>query len=152
VPFEVQIIRASEFIRFDPREHLDFEASKEALRLMARACRKRGIDRAVLDLRPLPIPAKPLFTRDELSSLVETFHDAGFTRRQRLAVLYRQDPHQGVRKFAFISTLQGWHVRAFCDFEKALAWLSDEDIGERQPEAQQVPIRAVKRKLHVTCD
>jgi len=152
MPFEVQVIRASEFVRLDPRQHLDFEASKEALHALARACRKRGIDRAVLDLRALPIPAKPLFTRDELSALVETFHEAGFTTRQRLAVLYRQDPHQGVRKFAFISTLHGWSVRAFCDFEKALAWLSEERFGERHPDLRQIPIRTAKRKLQVTCD
>src|SRR5436190_13881371 len=152
MPLEVQIIRASEFVRLDPREHLDFQASKEVLHAMARACRKRGIDRAVLDLRALPIPDKPLFTRDELSALVETFHDAGFTARQRLAVLYRLDPHQGVRKFAFISTLHGWHVRAFSDFEKALTWLSEQDPVGRQPDARPIPIRIVKRKLHVTCE
>src|SRR6267378_7669638 len=123
MPFEVQIIRASEFVRLDAHEHLDFESSKEALHAMAHACRKRGIDRAILDIRTVPIPEKPLFTRDELSALVETFHDAGFTLNQRLAVLYRQDPHQGIRKFAFIGTLKGWHVRAFSDFERALTWL-----------------------------
>src|ERR1051326_229484 len=109
MPLDLQIIRASEFIRLDPHEHLDLDASKELLHAIARACRKRGIDRAVLDLRSLPAPAQPLFTRDELSALVETFREAGFTHNQRLAVLYRHDPHQGVRKFAFISTLQGWH-------------------------------------------
>src|SRR6185369_80852 len=154
MPFDVQIIRASEFVRLDPHEHLDFEGSKEALRTIARACRKRGIDRAVLDLRTLPVPAKPLFTRDELSALVETFRDAGFTHNQRLAVLYRHDPHQGVRKFAFISTLQGWHVRAFSDFEKAFTWLSEQDNAGAPP-SEAVPVRirsAAKRKMLVTCE
>src|SRR4051812_39391059 len=127
MPLELQIIRASDFIRLDPHEHLDFHGTKEVLHALARACRKRGIDRAILDLRALPIPAKPLLNRDELSGLVETFREAGFPRHQRLAVLYRQDPHEGVRKFAFISTLQGWHVRAFTDFEKALTWLSESE-------------------------
>ena len=146
MPFDVQIIRASEFVRLDAREHLDFESSKEVLHAMARACRKRAIDRAILDLRTVPIPEKPLFTRDELSALVETFHEAGFTLNQRLAVLYRQDPHQGIRKFAFIGTLRGWNVRAFCDFERALAWLCTES-DEPQSEAQQIRIRISKRKL-----
>jgi hypothetical protein len=149
MPLEVQIIRASEFVRLDAREHLDFHASREALHVMAQACRKRGIHHAVLDIRSLPIPAKPIFTRDELSALVESFHDAGFTREQRLAVLYRLDPHQGVRKFAFIGTIHGWHVRAFTDFEKALAWLSEDDVGEPKPAARQIPIRNVRRKLQV---
>jgi hypothetical protein len=148
---ELQVIKAGEFVRLDPRNHLDFEATRDALSAMARACRKRGVDRAILDLRNVPIPAKPLLTRDELSSLVETFHEAGFARHQRLAVLYRQDPHQGVRKFAFIGTLQGWNVRAFSDFEKALTWLS-EDNGERQSSARPIPIRIAKRKVHAICE
>src|SRR4051812_26930940 len=107
MPLDLQLIRASEFVRLGPRNKLDFEASKEALRVMAAACRKRGIDRAVLDLRNLEIPAKPMFTRAELTALVETFHEAGFEQHQRLAVLYRADPHHGVRKFAFIGMLHG---------------------------------------------
>jgi hypothetical protein len=146
MPLELQIIRASDFIRLDPHSHLDFNASREALHTIARACRKRGIDRAILDLRGLPIPDKPLFTRDELSALVESFHDAGFRRHQRLAVLYRQDPHRGVRKFAFISTLQGWSVRAFTDFEKALIWLSElQPAQPLHPDAVPISIRTAKR-------
>jgi hypothetical protein len=150
VPLEIQIIRANEFVRLGPREHLDFEGSKQTLYTLAQACRKRGVDRAVLDLRALPVPAKPLFNRDQLSALVQTFHHAGFTQNQRLAVLYRADPHQGIRKFAFISTLQGWHVRAFTDFEKALSWLSEQDTLEREPDAVPIRIRTAKRKV-VTC-
>jgi hypothetical protein len=149
MPLEVQIIRASEFVRLDAHELLDFQASRKALYVIAHACRKRGIDHAVLDLRALPIPAKPVFSRDELSALVECFHDAGFSRQQRLAVLYRLDPHQGIRKFAFIGTIHGWQVRAFSDFEKALAWLSEDDVGEPKAAARQIPIRNVRRKLQV---
>ena len=102
---------------------MDFESSKEALRKLAYVCRKRGIFRAVLDLRDLAIPATPMFTTSELAALVDTFREAGFTSYQRLAVLYRTDPHHGARMFAFISTLKGWHVRSFEDFERALMWL-----------------------------
>ena len=150
MPFDIQIIRANEFVRLNPQRHLDFEGSKEALSAIARACQKRGIARAVLDLRSLPIPARPLFTRDELSALVETFREAGFSRRQRLAVLYRADPHRGVRKFAFISTLRGWNVRAFSDFEKALEWLSSDGLPEFSFDALPVPIRQAKRRLQVS--
>jgi hypothetical protein len=149
MPFELQIIRANEFVRLDPQRHLDFHGSREALYAIARACRKRGINRAILDLRSLPVPLRPLFNRDELTALVETFRDAGFTRSHRLAVLYRADPHRGVRKFAFISTLRGWHVRAFSDFEKAVAWLSSEDRAELPSDARPIPVRTAKRKVHV---
>jgi hypothetical protein len=55
------------------------------LALLARACRKRGLDRALLDLRALRIPARPRFTPAEPSALVETLREAGFGRHQRLA-------------------------------------------------------------------
>jgi len=125
------------------RGHLDFQASKEALAELAWACRKRGVDRALLDLRELPIPPKPIFKPAELAALVETFHQAGFTRKHRLAVLYRSDPHHGARCFAFIGTLRGWKVRAFEEFEKALFWLSEEEREKRSAIEQHVPIKVV---------
>jgi hypothetical protein len=125
MPTELQIIRASEFIRLDPQRHFDFQMSKEALRLLAVACRLRGIDRAMLDLRALPIPARRLFTTAELTALIGTFREAGFTPQHRLAVLYQRDPHGGARMFAFIGLMRGWQVRAFSEFEAALVWLSE---------------------------
>ncbi len=148
--FELQIIRPSEFVRLNPEHQLDLQGSKEALYSLARSCRKRGIARAVLDIRTIPIPARPIFTRDELCILVETFREAGFRRRQRLAVLYREDPHRGVRKFAFISTLRGWNVRAFTDFEKALEWLSLDSSSEFSADAVPVRVREVKQRLLVS--
>src|SRR5947208_11951203 len=88
---ELQVIRASEFVCLDPDEHLDFEASKKALQLLALACHKRGLNCAVVDLRSLPVPSKPQFTKTQLAALVGTFRDAGFSRQQRLALLYHQD-------------------------------------------------------------
>jgi hypothetical protein len=58
MPIQLHVIRASEFVRLDSQEYLDFEASKQALQGLARACRKRGLDRAMLDLRRLALPAK----------------------------------------------------------------------------------------------
>lgn len=84
---ELQVIRASEFVRLDAHKHLDLGASKEVLRALALACRKRGIDRALMDVRTLPVLAKPHFTTTELSSLVWDFRDGGLSPRQRLAIL-----------------------------------------------------------------
>jgi hypothetical protein len=142
MPVELQIIRASEFIRLDPHELLDFAESRKALQLIAHACRKRELDRAVLDLRALPIPAEPLFTPTQLAALVQTFREAGFGKHQRLAVLYRSDPHGGTRAFAFISRIQGWQVRAFEDFEEALLWLSE----EAESHEGEVPVRITRRQ------
>ncbi|MGC3961629.1 MAG: hypothetical protein QM813_28005 [Verrucomicrobiota bacterium] len=125
MPLELQIISASEFIRLDARELLDFEASKQALRALALACRTRGLNCALLDLRHLPVPLRPLFTAVELATLVGTFREAGFSRQQRLAILYHHDVHGGIRNFAFISRIRGLQVQAFSDYETAMQWLSN---------------------------
>jgi hypothetical protein len=149
MPLDLHIIRAQEFVRLGAQGHLNFEQSKEALAILARACRKRGVCRALLDLRALPVPPKPLFTPTQLAALVGTFREAGFTRQQKLAVLYRSDPHRGARLFAFISIMRGWQVRAFAEFEEALFWLSEEKAQPRQQGAQAIPIRRIKKELDV---
>src|SRR5215475_4336725 len=97
MPIELHVIHASEFVRLDAKEHLDFEASSNALCMIALACHKRGLDSAMLDLRSLPVPPKPLFTPSQLAALVSIFREAGFSRQQRLAILYRHDVYGGVR-------------------------------------------------------
>lgn len=145
MPVELQVIRASEFIRLDPSSQLDFEASRDALRHLAQACHTRGVDSALLDLRKLPVPPKPHFTPAELAALVTAFRDAGFSRQQRLAIMYRKDIHGGVRNFAFISRMRGMNVQAFNDFEEALNWLSATGEDEDEREETPVPIRKVKQ-------
>jgi hypothetical protein len=146
MPVELQIIRASEFVCLDAHEQLDFEASKKALQSLAHACQKRGLDRALLDLRALPVPDKPVFTPTQLAALVGTFRDAGFGRNQRLAVLYRSDPHGGARAFAFIGRIKGWQVRAFDEFEGALHWLSEETIRQPARRENEIPVPINKRQ------
>src|SRR5262249_28153841 len=124
MPQELQIIRASEFIRIGPKGHFDLAASKAALAELVSACRKRGIDHAMMDLRSLHPGPKPVFTPADLAELVRTFPEAGFTQRQKLAILYRSDPHRRARLFAFLSTMHGWAVRAFGIIEEVLHWLS----------------------------
>jgi hypothetical protein len=149
MPLELQIIRASEFVRLGAHGHFDLAASKAALAELARACRKRGIDRALMDLRALQPGPKPVFSRDDLIALVNTFREIGFTRQQRLAVLYRSDPHHRARMFAFLSTLRGWTVRAFDDFEKALSWLSEDMEAARSTRSASeklIPVRTSRRE------
>ena len=86
MPLELQIIRASEFVRMGPKNHLDMDETKLALVLLARACRQRGIDQAMMDLRQVAIPEKPLFTPTQIAELVNTFQHAGFGHEQRLAI------------------------------------------------------------------
>ena len=149
MPIELQIIRASEFVCLNPSGLLDFEASKEALAVLARACRKRGIGRAMLDIRALPMPVRPQFTGSDLAALIGTFREAGFARHDRLAVLYKSDPHGGARMFAFLGIMRGWRVRAFGDFEEAILWLSQETRKRIERGEEEVPIHLGKRKIEV---
>ena len=144
MPLELQIIRASEFVRMGPKNHLDMDETKLALVLLARACRQRGIDQAMMDLRQVAIPEKPLFTPTQIAELVNTFQHAGFGHEQRLAILYRSDPHHGARMFAFISKMRGIQVHAFQDFEEAVQWLSEPRGAARLP-GQEVPIRVARK-------
>jgi len=130
MPLELQLIRASEFIRLNAKGHFDLETSKLALAKIARACRKRGIARAMLDLRELhPLP-QPRLTRADLVALVNTFHCLGFSKAHRLALLYSFDPHGRARLFAWITSMHGWQVRSFANFEDAMLWLSQQETEE----------------------
>src|SRR5277367_957846 len=104
MPTELHVIRASDFIRLGARGEFDLSASKVVLAELACACRKRGIDRAMLDLRALQPKPTPVFSPTDLAKLINTFREIGFTHRQRLAVLYSADPHHRARMFAFIGT------------------------------------------------
>ena len=150
MPQDLQIIRASEFIRMGAQGHFDLAASKAALAELAAACRKRGIDQAMMDLRALHPGPKPVFSPADLAELVNTFREIGFTPQQRLAILYQSDPHRRARLFAFLSIMHGWAVRAFGDFEEALLWLSggQEHGRPRKPPlgAKRVPVRFPHRE------
>lgn len=122
---ELQIIRASDFIRVSARTgRPDFQSSKTTLIDLAQACQRRGICRALLDLREVQPGPTPVFTPEQLLALVDTFHGIGFSKHQRLAVLYTTDPHHGARFFAFISSEHGWNVKAFENYEQAINWLA----------------------------
>jgi hypothetical protein len=133
MPLELQIIRASEFVRLGAHGHFDLAASKAALAVLVGACRKRGINQALMDLRQLRPGPKPVYSRADLIELVNTFREIGFTQNQRLAILYHSDPHHRARLFAFLSKLHGWTVQAFGDFEEALRWLSSGEETIAQP-------------------
>jgi formylglycine-generating enzyme required for sulfatase activity len=150
MPTELQIIRAQEFIRLGAKGRADVQASKAVLAQLAAACWKRGINQALLDLREIHLGPKPVFSPKDLAVLVNTFHEIGFTYKQRLAVLYRSDPHRRARMFAFIAILHGWSVQAFDDYEAALTWLSrveperEEEETESTHRAKNVPIHQAK--------
>ena len=152
MPLDLQIIRASEFIRLGAQGHFDLAASKAALAEIAAACRKRGINQALLDLRGLRPGPKPVFSPADLIELVNTFREVGFTHEERLAILYHSDPHHRARLFAFLSIVRGWSVQAFGDFEKAIHWLSGGATAAAgvtpSPPEKRIPVRELKREVN----
>jgi hypothetical protein len=141
MPVELEIIRASEFIRLGPEGHFDLAVSKKLLAELVTACRKRNINRAMMDLRALQPGPKPVFTPTDLATLVNTFRELGFTHDQKLAVLYGSDPHHRAKLFAFIGTLRGWNVAAFGSFEEAIIWLSQDEQTPHQPGEEIIPLK-----------
>jgi hypothetical protein len=128
---DLELIRAGEFIRLNATGTFDLTASKLALIRIAHACQKRGIDRAIFDLRELdPLP-KARLSRADLTALINSFPYLGFSRTNRLALLYEADPHGRARLFEFITSMHGWQVRGFRNFEDAMFWLwqgDEEDV------------------------
>jgi len=120
MPFDVQVIRAQEFIRIGPHGNLDLSASRQILQTLANACRKRGLESALLDLRDVRTDFGP----EELATIVRMFREVGFSHGQKLALLHAGDPNRRARILAFLGSLRGWAVRAFGDFEEALEWLA----------------------------
>jgi hypothetical protein len=148
MPLELQLIRASEFIRLSTDGCLDLQTSQLALAKIANACHKRGIARAMLDLRGVRPRAAPVFTPLDLVALVDAFWDIEFAPQQRVAVLYITDPHRRVKLFSFICRMHGWQVRGFGDFEAAMVWLSQEEESPgADHQRSQLPVRRVRPQI-----
>jgi len=99
----------------------------------------------------LPVPEKPRFTDAQLAGLIGAFRAAGFSRRQRLAIVHRHDVHGTIRNFISIGRKQGLQVQAFLEFDKGMHWLGKG--MENTPECKQgleVPIVRRKAKKRAT--
>ena len=145
MPIDLQIIRAHEFIRLDAHGHLDFEGSRAVFKVLAQTCQKRGLTRAMLDVRNM----RASLTPTELAMLVGDFCALGFSRQQRLALLHSTEQDCRANLFALISHSRGWTVEAFDSFESALDWLALNDAAgeERTPSSsteQSIPIQTTR--------
>jgi len=117
--FNIHIIRTSDFIRLNTKGGLDLDASRQALKELARVCVERGIDCALLDMRNIQTPA---MTMSDLYQLALTFKETGFRKHHRLALLHRYRAGERAEFFAICASDQGWNVRAFEDYEHAVEW------------------------------
>ncbi len=146
MPVELQIIRACEFVRLGARGEFDFESTRAVLKTLADACHKRGIERAMIDVRG----ATSNLTPKDLAELVSAFGKAAVSKRLWLAILHTGDQDYRAKLFVFFSAMRGRKVRAFEKFEEGLNWLSTlDDSGAKSGAAKHdVPIRS-KTKIAV---
>ena len=143
MPVELQIIRAREFVRLGAHGEFDFESTCAALTTLADACRKRGIERALIDIRE----ASSNLTPQDLTALVKAFSDAIASSRLWLVVLHTDRQKYRAKLFAFLSAMRNRKVQAFEDFEEGLVWLStpDDTAAKAAAGEDEVPIRSGKR-------
>jgi REP element-mobilizing transposase RayT len=85
--------------------------------------------------------------------MIGAFCAAGFTQRQRLAVLYRQDVHGTIQSFTSIGRKKGLQIEAFDKLDNAMHWLWKETANLTEPKhGTEVPIvkrRQKKRATHL---
>ena len=143
---ELHVIRFREFVRLDAHGHLDMAESHAVLSRPAETCRKRGLERSLLDGRDIQTELTP----DEIAALVRDLAEMGFTRNQRVALLHKGDPQRRAALFALIAKLRGWKIRAFGDFEEAVDWLSSGPDRPPEPHTspQEIPLRTRRDKGH----
>ena len=145
MPVELQIIRACEFVRLGAQGEFDFESTHKVLKTLAEACHKRGVERALLDVRG----ATSNLTPKDLAALVGGFAKVAVSKRFRLGILHAENQNYRAKLFAFFSAMRGRKVKAFEDFEEALLWLSTPDDTKSEIVAAEraVPIHAAKRSV-----
>ena len=130
MPFNLQIIRPSDFIRLNGKGEYDQEETRTALRNIATTCILSGIDRAMIDVRD----ARSDMQMEDLRELAMKFKEMGFRKHHRLAILHRSTsgerveffamrPGERAEFFAMCASQSGWNVQAFDDFERAMEWL-----------------------------
>jgi hypothetical protein len=130
MPYNLQIIRASDFVRLNGKGEYDQAETRLALTGIAKACVTSGIDCALLDTRE----ARSDMQLNDLYELVLAFKEMGFQKNHRLAILHRSRsgarveffslaPGELAKFFAMCATERGWNVKAFDDYEQAMQWL-----------------------------
>lgn len=139
MPVDLQIIRACEFVRVGAQGEFDFERTREVLEILAAACRRRGVERALMDVRG----ATSNLTPKDLAGLVSAFGRAANSKRLRLAIVHTGRQNYRAKLFVFFGAIRGLKARACEDFEEALMWLSAEDGAVTAADAAKAPNHAV---------
>lgn len=119
--FQLQVVKTSDFVRLDAQGRPDLERTRQVLEAVARECLTRDVNCALIDVRE----AQGDLTLTDLFTLVCAFQAMGFRKEHRLAVLHRYTRGEKAEFFAMCAASRGWNVRAFDEFEDAMAWFAE---------------------------
>ena len=132
MPFDIQIVHPTDFVRLDAQGKLNVEQSCQVLAGLARTCVERGLRTALLDVRKIQ-PGQ--LTLAQLYLLARSFHEIGFQHEHRLAILHPYSSTEKAEFFAMAAQDRGYDVGAFDNFEEAIEWLN------RPSEARKIAVQ-----------
>lgn len=119
MPYNLHIVKTSDFIRLSAKGSPDLQQSSKVLAEIARTCVERGINCALLDVRDL----HSHLSVNDLYWLAHAFHDMGFHKNHCLAVLHRFRAERA-EIFTTFAADEGWNVRGFENYEEAMEWFT----------------------------
>jgi hypothetical protein len=119
----LQVVKTEDFLRFGTDGAPDLEESRALLTRVARECTDLGLTRVLFDLRARR-GESGLSPRD-VYELVNTFHETGFEKNHRLAILHRHRSGERAVLFAMLAKHEGWNVEAFENYEDVLEWFGE---------------------------
>jgi hypothetical protein len=121
MPYNLHIVKTSDFIRLNAKGETDVKHSHDVLAGLAEACFRHGVTCALLDVRDMK---KNSLKLTDLHTLAMAFREMGFREKHKLAVLHRLDGGERAELFAMFASDRGWNVQAFGNYEEAVDWFS----------------------------
>jgi hypothetical protein len=123
MPHTLHVVRTVDFLRFRTDGSPALEESVTLLTRLAQECMDLGLTRVLLDLRGRS--GESALSARDIYTLARTFHEIGFRKHQRLALLHRHRAGERAELFAMLAKLDGWNVETFENYEDAIEWFGE---------------------------
>ena len=121
MPTMYKIVNAKDFIKAKPSGITDLEQSKQVLLELAMIAGLSPEHEILIDIRE----SDAGLTHEELYELIKELEKNRSFFHNKIAVLSRDDEqYSRAGFFEICANLEGFHVAAFIDFEKAVNWLN----------------------------
>ncbi|MCU0803899.1 MAG: hypothetical protein MUF79_02270 [Burkholderiales bacterium] len=119
----IRIVTIREFLQSDMRTgEIDLDCTRRLLAAIVNESMQRGVYRVMIDARGNPTG----LSTPDIVELVAGAESLGFTPRHRIAILrVRPDALRRAKYIGALASSKGLNVRAFDDYEAALAFLNE---------------------------